>query len=122
MSRYFSHWEYEDRRTFWGWKREWYPVYFEEVYVQNVVHIHNYHPAPTPETELARIARETRFIELETQRLLALKRKYDAEALMLDSQIVATHLKAQLVAVLPPAEPFAKAIPYNPSVGMKVIR
>lgn len=120
--RVFSHWEYQDRRTFWGWRREWYPVYVEEVYVQNVVHIHNYHPAPTPEAELARIARETRLIELETQRLLALKRKLDAEALMLDSQILVTRLKAELFATLPPPEPAVKTIPYSPTVAMKVIR
>jgi hypothetical protein len=116
MSR-FSHWGYVDRQTFWGWRREFYPVYVEERAVYNfIIHLN----VVQSDTELTRIERET-------ERLRALKRQLDAEAATLDSYINVARKQVQLQSVLKLThqtqnnEP-QKLLPYRPQIPMAKVR
>lgn len=114
----FSHWEYEDHRTFWGWRREWYAVYVEDRVVINIViqpQVSTYR-----DPELARITRET-------GRMRALKDQLDAEAQMLDSYIAVARKQAQLQGLLQLTDQNRtsqdqKLIPYRPQVSMAKVR
>ena len=115
----FSHWQYYDRQTFWGWRRECYPVYVEtrEVFIPVRGEV-----ISRPDPELVRIGRET-------ERMRALKQQLDAEAAMLESYIAVARKQAQLQGLLQvadhrqrqePDEP--KLLTYRPQVPMAKIR
>ncbi len=116
MSR-FSHWEYVDRRTFLGWRREWYRVYLEE---RDVYHMHFHVNVVRKDTELERIERET-------ERLRALKRQLDAEAAMLDSYLLVARKQTELQGVLQlthrqETTEQPKLLPYRPQIPMTEVR
>lgn len=116
MSR-FSHWEYVDRRTFLGWRREWYPVYVEE---RDVYHMHFHVNVVRKDTELERIERET-------ERMRALKRQLDAEAAMLDSYLLVARKQAELQGVLQlthrqETTEQPKLLAYRPQIPMTEVR
>jgi len=116
--RRFSHWEYYDRSTFWGWRREWYPVYVEVGAVFNITIRCKVVPQQDP--ELARIARET-------ERMRAIKQQLDAEADMLDSYVNVARKQAELQGLLrltrqERTTEETKLIPYRPQPAMAKVR
>ncbi len=113
----FSHWEYVDRQTFWGWRREWYPVYVEDRAVFNIV----------VRVQVAQRDTELVRIEQETARMYALKQKLDAEAAMLDSYIKVARRQAELQGVLQLTQQKQsteqpKLISYQPQIPMAKVR
>jgi hypothetical protein len=114
--RRFSHWEYIDRRTFWGWRREWCAVYAEDapaVVVEVVVQCEIQAPR---DPELCRIERETK-------RLLAVKEMLDAEAAVLRAEADVLSQKVELAGVrgiARRAQP--ELLPYLPQVPMQKSR
>jgi hypothetical protein len=108
IMRRLSHWEYFDRPTFWGWRREWHAVYVEELPVITVeigVHVH-----VALDPELYRIDREV-------QRLRALKQRLDAEAAVLRAQTAVLREELQLADQREPA-----LLSYQPRMPMQKIR
>jgi hypothetical protein len=115
--RRFSHWEYEDRRTFWGWRREYYPVYVEE---RDVYHMHFHVTVARKDTELERI-------EGETRRLRALKQQLDVEEAVLDGYLRVARKEAELQGLLqlthrPQNKVEQKLLPYRPQLPMAKVR
>jgi hypothetical protein len=117
IMRRFSHWEYVDRRTFLGWRREFYPVYVEERDVFNIViHCH----VVQEDTELEGIERDT-------ERMRALTRQLDAEAAMLDSYLLLARKRVELQGVLQlthrqDTTEQPKLLSYRPQVPMTKVR
>ena len=116
--RRFSHWEYVDRRTFWGWRREWYPVYVEDL---NVIHVViGCEVGPRQDPELMRITRET-------ERMRAIKQQLDAEADMLDSYLKVARKQAELQGLLQLTDQTQvahepKLLPYRPQIPVAKVR
>jgi hypothetical protein len=113
----FSHWEYVDRQTFWGWRREWYPIYVDDRAVVNMVF------------NIKVVQRDSELVQIEqeTARMYALKQKLDAEAAMLDSYIKVARRQAELQGVLQLTQQKQtagqpKLIPYQPQIPMTKVR
>lgn len=115
--RRFSHWENVDRRTFWGWHRDFSPVYVEE---RDAYHIVVRCAVVQRDPELVRIERET-------LRLHAFKQQLDAEAEMLDSCVKVARKQTELRGLLQITRQkqdagHQKLIPYRPEPAMTKVR
>lgn len=75
--------------------------------------------------EIDEYAEEVKRIDGQTRVLLALKRRADAELLLLASETAVAQRRSELVQVqvlAPPSREPQRQIPYSPAVPMKVVR